>query len=105
VTILLMDGSSLLVGLTPTYATAGVLGPVVLVLARLLQSLSVGGEFAASTTFLVEGSSSRPGSRYAEHRTATGAAPRPVGGSISAAVNARCSRRECGRPGSASRTH
>lgn len=54
VTILLMGGSSLLVGLTPTYAAAGVLAPVVLVLARLLQGLSVGGEFAASTTFLVE---------------------------------------------------
>ncbi|MFE9252591.1 MFS transporter [Streptomyces sp. NPDC007088] len=54
VTILLMGGSSLLVGLTPTYASAGVLAPVVLVLARLLQGLSVGGEFAASTTFLVE---------------------------------------------------
>ncbi|WSL15321.1 MFS transporter [Streptomyces sp. NBC_01283] len=54
VTILLMGGSSLLVGLTPTYAYVGVLAPVVLVLARLLQGLSVGGEFAASTTFLVE---------------------------------------------------
>jgi MHS family alpha-ketoglutarate permease-like MFS transporter len=61
VTILLMGGSSLLVGLTPTYATAGLLAPVVLVLARLLQGLSVGGEFAASTTFLVE--SAGPGRR------------------------------------------
>lgn len=61
VTILLMGGSSLLVGLTPTYASAGVLAPVVLVLARLLQGLSVGGEFAASTTFLVE--SAGPGRR------------------------------------------
>ncbi|MFE7275497.1 MFS transporter [Streptomyces sp. NPDC057623] len=61
VTILLMGGSSLLVGLTPAYETAGVLAPVVLVLARLLQGLSVGGEFAASTTFLVE--SAGPGRR------------------------------------------
>ncbi|MGW1957532.1 MFS transporter [Streptomyces sp. NPDC001920] len=61
VTILLMGGSSLLVGLTPTYASAGVLAPVILVLARLLQGLSVGGEFAASTTFLVE--SAGPGRR------------------------------------------
>ncbi|MFF4770327.1 MFS transporter [Streptomyces sp. NPDC001255] len=61
VTILLMGGSSLLVALTPTYAAAGLLGPVVLVLARLLQGLSVGGEFAASTTFLVE--SAGPGRR------------------------------------------
>ncbi|UNS95157.1 MFS transporter [Streptomyces tubbatahanensis] len=61
VTILLMGGSSLLVGLTPTYAAAGVLAPVILVVARLLQGLSVGGEFAASTTFLVE--SAGPGRR------------------------------------------
>ncbi|CAM5655834.1 MFS transporter [Streptomyces violaceorubidus] len=61
VTILLMGGSSLLVGLTPTYTAAGVLAPVVLVVARLLQGLSVGGEFAASTTFLVE--SAGPGRR------------------------------------------
>ncbi|MFH8565911.1 MFS transporter [Streptomyces sp. NPDC017988] len=61
VTILLMGGSSLLVGLTPTYASVGVLAPVVLVAARLLQGLSVGGEFAASTTFLVE--SAGPGRR------------------------------------------
>ncbi|WP_394428990.1 MFS transporter [Streptomyces sp. SGAir0957] len=61
VTILSMGGSSLLVGLTPTYAAVGVLAPVVLVLARLLQGLSVGGEFAASTTFLVE--SAGPGRR------------------------------------------
>ncbi|MEU4269584.1 MFS transporter [Streptomyces sp. NPDC026092] len=59
VTILLMGGSSLLVGLTPTYAAAGVLAPVVLVVARLLQGLSVGGEFAASTTFLVESAGPR----------------------------------------------
>ncbi|CUW32489.1 MFS transporter [Streptomyces sp. FBKL.4005] len=61
VTILLMGGSSLLVGLTPTYASVGLLAPVVLVAARLLQGLSVGGEFAASTTFLVE--SAGPGRR------------------------------------------
>ncbi|GAA0364829.1 MFS transporter [Streptomyces blastmyceticus] len=61
VTILLMGGGSLLVALTPTYASVGVLAPVVLVIARLVQGLSVGGEFAASTTFLIE--SAGPGRR------------------------------------------
>ncbi|GAU69120.1 putative dicarboxylate transporter [Streptomyces sp. NBRC 110611] len=61
VTILLMGAGSLLVALTPTYAATGVLAPVVLVVARLVQGLSVGGEFAASTTFLVE--SAGPGRR------------------------------------------
>ncbi|MFF3541579.1 MFS transporter [Streptomyces platensis] len=60
-TILLMGGGSLLVAVTPTYAASGLLAPLVLVLARLVQGLSVGGEFAASTTFLVE--SAGPGRR------------------------------------------
>ncbi|MFI1496557.1 MFS transporter [Streptomyces platensis] len=60
-TILLMGGGSLLVAVTPTYAATGLLAPLVLVLARLVQGLSVGGEFAASTTFLVE--SAGPGRR------------------------------------------
>lgn len=60
-TILLMGGSSLLAAVTPTYAAVGVLAPVVLTVARLLQGLSIGGEFAASTTFLVE--SAGPGRR------------------------------------------
>ncbi|MFC5826632.1 MFS transporter [Nonomuraea insulae] len=53
-TIVLMGVGSLLVGLTPTYAAVGVLAPIILTLARLIQGLSVGGEFAAATTFLVE---------------------------------------------------
>ena len=61
VTILAMGCGSLLLAVTPTYAAAGVLAPVVLVVARLVQGLSVGGEFAASTTFLVE--SAGPGRR------------------------------------------
>jgi MHS family alpha-ketoglutarate permease-like MFS transporter len=60
-TLLLMGASCLVVALTPTYEASGALGPVILVLARLLQGLSAGGEFAASTTFLVE--SAGPGRR------------------------------------------
>lgn len=53
-TIVLMGGGSLLLAVTPTYEAAGVLAPIILTLARLIQGLSVGGEFAAATTFLVE---------------------------------------------------
>lgn len=60
-TIWLMGASCLAMALTPTYASAGLLGPLVLTLARLLQGLSAGGEFTASTTFLVE--SAGPGRR------------------------------------------
>ncbi|MGA8117671.1 MAG: MFS transporter [Actinocatenispora sp.] len=61
VTILMMGAGSLLLGILPGYTTVGVLSPILLVLARLISGLSVGGEFAASTTFLVE--SARPNRR------------------------------------------
>ncbi|MCA1190756.1 MULTISPECIES: MFS transporter [unclassified Saccharopolyspora] len=53
-TIGLMAGASFLIALTPTYAAVGLLAPVVLLLARLLQGFAAGGEFGSSAAFLVE---------------------------------------------------
>lgn len=52
--VTLMCAGSLMIALTPDYETIGVLAPVILVLARLLQGLSVGGEYGASATYLSE---------------------------------------------------
>src|SRR3954470_5310846 len=52
--VLLMCGGSLLIAVTPGYARIGLAAPVLLVLARLLQGLSVGGEYGASATYLSE---------------------------------------------------
>lgn len=52
--VLLMCGGSLLIAVTPGYATIGVGAPIMLVLARLLQGISVGGEYGASATYLSE---------------------------------------------------
>lgn len=52
--VLLMCGGSLMIALTPSYATIGVAAPILLVLARLLQGISVGGEYGASATYLSE---------------------------------------------------
>ncbi|MBW8882939.1 MAG: MFS transporter, partial [Asticcacaulis sp.] len=52
--ILLMCAGSLIIALTPTFATIGVFAPLILSLARLLQGLSVGGEYGASATYLSE---------------------------------------------------
>ncbi|QKW10183.1 MFS transporter [Streptomyces sp. NA04227] len=52
--IALMGGGSLLIALTPTYDQIGVLAPVLLVVARLVQGLSTGGEWGAASAFMVE---------------------------------------------------
>ncbi|WP_313374143.1 MFS transporter [Chishuiella sp.] len=52
--VLLMSFGSLLIALTPTYETIGVLAPALLLIARLLQGLSVGGEYGVSATYLSE---------------------------------------------------
>ncbi len=45
---------SLIIALTPDYNSIGVLAPILLVVARLMQGLSVGGEYGASATYLSE---------------------------------------------------
>jgi MHS family alpha-ketoglutarate permease-like MFS transporter len=52
--VLLMCFGSLMIAVTPGYASIGVFAPVLLVLARLLQGVSVGGEYGASATYLSE---------------------------------------------------
>ncbi|EAT09166.1 MFS transporter [Sphingobium sp. 10 DY56-G10] len=52
--VALMCAGSLLIGVTPGYETIGVAAPMLLVLARLMQGLSIGGEYGASATYLSE---------------------------------------------------
>ena len=54
VSVALMSVGSLMIAVTPVYATIGVLAPVLLLIARLLQGLSVGGEYGVSATYLSE---------------------------------------------------
>ncbi|MGI5162850.1 MFS transporter [Spirillospora sp. CA-253888] len=53
-TVTLMSASALLIAVAPTYESVGYFGAVVLLVARLLQGISVGGEYAASATYLTE---------------------------------------------------
>ncbi|MFK0139297.1 MFS transporter [Streptomyces murinus] len=53
-TVTLMSASAVLIAVAPTYAVAGYGGALVLLVARLLQGLSVGGEYAAGATYLTE---------------------------------------------------
>jgi MHS family alpha-ketoglutarate permease-like MFS transporter len=50
----LMCAGSLLIAVAPGYASVGVAAPAILVIARMLQGLSVGGEYGASATYLSE---------------------------------------------------
>ncbi|MDS0137000.1 MULTISPECIES: MFS transporter [unclassified Amycolatopsis] len=52
--VTMMAGGSLLIAVTPGYQTIGIAAPILLVLARLVQGLSVGGEYSTSATYLSE---------------------------------------------------
>ncbi|MCB8819471.1 MFS transporter [Microvirga rosea] len=52
--VTLMCLGSLTIAVTPGYATIGAAAPIILVLARLVQGISVGGEYGASATYLSE---------------------------------------------------
>ena len=54
VSVLMMSAGSLLIAITPTYESIGIGAPALLVFARLVQGLSVGGEYGASATYLSE---------------------------------------------------
>ncbi len=52
--VALMFGGSMLLALSPTYAQAGIFGPISLLAARIMQGVSLGGEYGASATYLSE---------------------------------------------------
>jgi MFS transporter, MHS family, proline/betaine transporter len=61
VSIVLMMIGTLVMVVIPTYASIGVLAPIAVLVARLMQGFSVGGEFGSSTSFLVEHGPDRKG--------------------------------------------
>src|SRR2546428_11853016 len=52
--VLLMCFGSLVIALTPSYAAIGIAAPIVLGVARMIQGLSLGGEYGTSATYLTE---------------------------------------------------
>lgn len=53
-TVLLMAGSTTIIGLLPTYASIGVLAPLLLTLTRCIQGFSAGGEYAGACAYVME---------------------------------------------------
>src|SRR5258707_15630294 len=54
ISIVLMTIGTLLIAIMPTFETIGILAPIAVLAARLVQGFSAGGEFGSSTAFLVE---------------------------------------------------
>lgn len=69
--VLMMCGGSLMIGLTPGYDRIGVLAPALLIAARLLQGLSVGGEYGTSATYLSEMATARHRGFYSSFQYVT----------------------------------
>ncbi len=67
----LMCLGSFIIAVCPTYARIGVLAPVILLLARLLQGLSLGGEYGTSATYLSEVATSRHRGFYSSFQYVT----------------------------------
>jgi len=69
--VLLMSFGSLLIAILPGYKQIGVSAPLLLLIARLLQGLSVGGEYGTSATYLSEVATSRRRGFYSSFQYVT----------------------------------
>ena len=54
VTLLIMGGATALIGFLPTYATIGIVAPIMLLLIRILQGLALGGEYGGAAVYVAE---------------------------------------------------
>jgi MFS transporter, MHS family, alpha-ketoglutarate permease len=77
----LMCFGSLMIALLPSYASVGMLAPVLLAVARLVQGLSLGGEYGTSATYLTEVADERHRGFYSSFQYVT-----LIGGQISALI-------------------
>jgi MHS family proline/betaine transporter-like MFS transporter len=64
ITVLMMAGATTLIGLLPTYASIGLLAPLLLAVARCLQGFSAGGEYAGACAFVMEHAPTEQKARY-----------------------------------------
>ncbi|MEO5772934.1 MAG: MFS transporter [Sphingomicrobium sp.] len=58
-TVSLMGASTFAIGLLPTYATAGILSPILLILLRICQGVALGGEYGGAAIYVAEHASNR----------------------------------------------
>ena len=58
-TVSLMGGATFLIGLLPTYQTAGIISPILLIVLRICQGIALGGEYGGAAIYVAEHSPSR----------------------------------------------
>jgi len=69
--VTLMCGGSLLIAILPTYPTIGIAAPILLLVARMAQGLSVGGEYGTAATYMSEVATARNRGFYASFQYVT----------------------------------
>lgn len=83
-TIMTMAFGTVMIGVLPTYAGVGVLAPVLLIIARLIQGFSAGGEWGGSTAFMVEWAPAHRRGWYGSFQQASIAASLVLGSAVGA---------------------
>ncbi|AXI08251.1 MFS transporter [Oceanobacillus zhaokaii] len=58
-TLIMMAASTVFIGLIPSYSTIGIAAPILLLIARLIQGFSTGGEYAGAMTYIAESTSDK----------------------------------------------
>jgi MHS family proline/betaine transporter-like MFS transporter len=91
-TIMMMALSCALIATAPTYATAGILAPMIVLAARLMQGFAAGGEFGPGTTLLVEYATDRTRAFFASWNFAATALGLALGAAVATLVNVTLSK-------------
>ena len=79
--VVCMCFGSLIIAVTPTYASIGIAAPAILALARIIEGLSLGGEYGASATYLSEVADPRHRGFYSSFQYVT-----LIGGQLTAII-------------------
>lgn len=88
IAIMLIAASTTLIGLMPTYETIGIAAPIILTLARLIQGISVGGEYGGATSFISEYAPANRRGFYTGLQTLTIGLALLVGGGVASLLTA-----------------
>lgn len=88
VAIILIAAATTLIGLMPTYAAIGIAAPILLTTLRLIQGISVGGEYGGATSFISEYAPANRRGFYTGWQTFTIGLALLVGGGVASLITA-----------------